>query len=110
VARHYHDREVIFAVERAVLCKIRDVTIERVDRERRTIAASFGAGDKSLRMTNLPLAESISIRVPYVFPGSVNHVPFSWDRLERLVHKRVSMMLGAEAGGRSVDSIAVAND
>jgi hypothetical protein len=100
VARHYHDREVIFASERADLFKIRDVTIERVDQERRTIAESFGAGDKSLRMTNPPLAEGISTRVSYVFPGSVNHVPFSWDRLE--VRAQARLHDAPHRGGWSV--------
>ena len=106
------DAEVFPADGRAVLFKIRDATIERADRDARTVAVVFGEGDRPLRMTNLPLAEGFKIRASYVLPGSVNNVPFDrdrdWYRMEGLVGKRVSMLLRAESGGLSVDSVAVA--
>ncbi len=104
------EKSVIFANEKAVLFKVKNVTLEEVDQDRRTIAVRFGKPDRNIKVANLPLGESVRIRVSFVFPGSVNHLPFHWDRLKGLVGKTVSMMLCAESSGLSVDSIAVAND
>lgn len=104
------DKKIIFADDKAVLFKFRGVTIERVDRDRRSITASFGEGDKSLRMANLPLPENFLIRVSYIEPGTVNNVPLDWNRLEGLVNQRISMMLLAASDSLIVDSIAMAND
>src|SRR3954452_20373280 len=92
------DKAVIVAGEKAVLFKVRGVAIDRVDRRGRTIDASLGEEDRPTRLANLPLGDGIRIRVSFVLPGSVNNVPFDWDRLEGLVGKRVSMMLRAESG------------
>jgi hypothetical protein len=104
------DKTVIFANEKAVLFKVKNVTLDGVDQDHRTIAASFGKPDRPIKLANLPLSESVRIRVSFILPGSVNHLPFHWDRLKGLVGKRVSMMLRAESSTLSVDSIAVAND
>ncbi len=104
------EKGVIFADSKDVLFKIKDVLLDRIDRDGRTIAATFGDRDRPLKMTNLPLGKDIRIRVSYVFPGVVNNVPFDWDRLEKLAGKRVSMMLRAGSNGLSVDSVATAND
>lgn len=103
-------KDVIFADEKAVLFKIRDVTIDAVDQARRMIGVSFGKADAPVTVTGLPLADNITIRVSFIYPGSVNNVPFDWDRLKGLVGKNVSMHLRAEASGLAVASIAVAND
>ncbi len=105
------DKEgVIVAGEKAVLFKVKDVTLDGVDEAKRTVAASFGRGNALVKITGLPLAEGISIRVSLVLPGSVNNVPFDWTRLKGLVGKRVSVLLRAEVSGLAVKSIAVAND
>jgi hypothetical protein len=101
---------VIVADERAVLFKVKDVTLDGVDEAKRTVAVSFGRTDTPVKLTDLPLAKDVSIRVSLVFPGSVNNVPFDMARLQGLVGKRVSMLLRAEASGLAVNSIAVAND
>lgn len=103
-------KDVIFADEKAVLFKLKDVTIDAVDEAKRTVAASFGKADAPVKLTGLPLADNVSIRVSFVYPGLVNNVPFNWDRLKGLVGKKVSMHIRAEASGLTVDSIAVAND
>jgi hypothetical protein len=104
------EERVIFAGEKAVLFKLKDVTIERVDRAGRTIDVSSGKKDKPLKMADLPLGEDIRIRVSYVRPGVANNLPFEWDRLEELVGKQVSMMLRAESSRLSIESIATEND
>ncbi len=105
------DKEgVIVAGEKAVLFKVKDVTLDGVDEAKRTVAASFGRGNALVKITGLPLAEGISIRVSLVLPGSVNNVPFDWTRLKGLVGKQVSVLLRAEVSGLAVKSIAVAND
>jgi hypothetical protein len=104
------ENAVIFADEKAVLFKVKNVTLVGVDQDHRTIAASFGKPDEPIRLANLPLGEDVRIRVSFIFPGSVNNVPFHWDRLKGLVGKTVSMMLRAESSMLSVDSIAAAND
>jgi hypothetical protein len=104
------EKTAIFADEKAVLFKVRNVTLDGVDQDQRTIAASFGKPDRPIKLANLSLEESVSIRVSFIFPGSVNNVPFDWDSSKGLVGKRISMMLRAESSTLSVDSIAVAND
>jgi hypothetical protein len=101
---------VIVAGEKAVLFKVKDVTLDGIDVTKRTVAASFGRGNALVKITGLPLAEGISIRVSLVLPGSVNNVPFDWTRLKGLVGKQVSVLLRAEVSGLAVESIAVAND
>lgn len=101
---------VIVADEKAVLFKVKNVTLDAVDETKRTMAASFGWVDAPVRVTGLPLAKDVSIRVTMVLPGSANNVPFDMARLKGLVGKQVSVLLRAEASGLTVDSIAVAND
>lgn len=101
---------MIVAGEKAVLFKIKDVTIDSIDEAKRTIAASFGRADAPVKLTGLQLAKDIVIRVSLVLPGSVNNVPFDMDRLKGLVGKQISVMLRAEASGLAVTRIAVAND
>lgn len=101
---------VIVAGEKAVLFKVKDVTLDAVDEAKRTIAASCGRADAPVKLTGLPLAKDIGIRVSLVEPGSVNNVPFDMARLKGLVGKQVSVLLRAEASGLAVASIAVAND
>ena len=90
--------------------KIKDVTLEKVDQDHRTINVRFGKPARPMKVIALPLGENIGIRVSHVFPGSVNNVPFDWDRLKGLVGERISMMIVAEDNGLSVDTIATAND
>ena len=90
--------------------KIKDVVIERVEQEGRTIDVRFGKAARPIKVTGLPLGETIGIRVSHVFPGSVNNLPFHWDRLKELVGKTVSMVIIAEHDALSVDTIATAND
>jgi hypothetical protein len=104
------DEKVIAAGEKAVLFKVKDVTVERVDRDGRTISASLGNRDRPTKLTDLPLGKDVRVRASNVFPGGANNLPFSWERLEELVGKRVSLTLRAEAGGLSVDSVATNND
>jgi hypothetical protein len=103
-------KDVIVANEKTVLFKVKNVTLDGVDEANRTIAASFGRADAPVKLTGLPLAENVAIRVSLVFPGSVNNVPFNWGRLKGLVGKRVSLLLKAEVSRLEVNSIAVAND
>jgi hypothetical protein len=102
--------DLIAAGEKNVLFKIKDVTIKSVDQGARVIAVNVGERPRAIAIENLPLDADIKIRVSFVFPGVANNLPFSWERLEELVGKRVSMMLRAEAGKLSVRSIAAAND
>ena len=104
------EKAVIFADEKRVMFKIRDVTLNEVDQPGRTVSLSVGNKDKPVKVTNLPLAENVTIRVSFVFPGSVNNVPFDWDRLKGLTGKVVSIMLVAESSKLVVDSFATAND
>src|SRR3954470_5946642 len=104
------DKAVIVAGEKAVLFKVKGVAIERVDRGGRAIAGSLADAARPVSLATLPLEDGIRIRVSFIFPGGANNVPFDWDRLEGLVGKRVSMMLRAESGRLTVDSIATAND
>jgi hypothetical protein len=101
---------VIVADEKAVLFKLKDVTLDAVDDPKRTVAVSFGQADVPIKVTGLPLSKDIGIRVSLVRPGSVNNVPFDMARLKALVGKQVSVLLRAEASGITVASIAVAND
>lgn len=96
--------------EASARIKIKDVTITSVDQERRTVDVHFGKPDRPVTVTRLPLTEEIRIRVSHIFPGSVNNVPFDWDRLKKLVGERVSMVVVADHDGIAVDTIATAND
>src|SRR4051794_16760979 len=77
--------DVIFANEKTVLFKVKDVTLDGIDEANRKIAASFGQADAPIKLTGLPLAENVAIRVSLVFPGSVNNLPFNWGRLKELI-------------------------
>lgn len=96
--------------EGPVRFKIKDVTLEKVDQDHRTINVRFGKPARPMKVIALPLDETIGIRVSHVFPGSVNNVPFDWDRLKGLVGERVSMVIASEDDGLSVLTIATAND
>jgi hypothetical protein len=96
--------------EGPVRFKIKDVVIERVKQEERTIDVRFGKAARPIKVAGLPLAETIGIRVSHIFPGSVNNLPFHWDRLKALVGKTVSMVIVAELDTLSVATIATAND
>jgi hypothetical protein len=96
--------------EGPVRFKIKDVILEKVDQDHRTINVRFGKPGRPVKMIALPLDETIGIRVSHIFPGSVNNVPFDWDRLKGLVGERVSMVIVAEDDGLSVHTIATAND
>jgi hypothetical protein len=74
------------------------------------VAVSFGKKGKAVKVSNLPLAEDVRIRVSFELPGSVNNVSFDWERLKGLTGKKVSVMLVADAGGLVIDSFATAND
>jgi hypothetical protein len=71
--------------EGPVRFKIKDVVIVRARQEDRTIDIRFGKAARRIRVIGLPLSETIGIGVSHVFPGSVNNVPFHWDRLKDLV-------------------------
>jgi hypothetical protein len=90
--------------------KIKDVVILRARQEDRTIDIRFGKADRRIRMIGLPLSETIGIRVSHIFPGSVNNLPFHWDRLKELVGETVSLVIVAELDALSVSTIATAND
>jgi hypothetical protein len=96
--------------EEPVRFKIKDVIIDKVKQDQRTIDIRFGKAARPTKMFGLPLAETIGIRVSHVFPGSVNNLPFHWDRLKDLVGKTVSMVIVAELDALSVSTIATAND
>ncbi len=96
--------------EEPVRFKIKDVTIDKVRQEQRTIDIRCGKAARPIKVFGLPLAETIGIRVSHVFPGSVNNLPFDWDRLKELMGKTVSMVIVAELDALSVDTIATAND
>ncbi len=104
------NKGVIVADEKAVLFKLKDVTVDAVDQAGRAVAVSFGKAESQVKLTGLPLADGVGIRVSLVEPGSVNNVPFDWARLKGLAGKKVSMLLRVEASELTVDSIAVAND
>jgi hypothetical protein len=103
-------RALIFADEKAVLFKIRNVTLNKVNEPSRTVTMSFGKKDRPTKLESVPLAEDVTIRVSFIEPGSVNNVPFDWDRLKGLAGKVVSVMLIAESSGLAVHSFATAND
>jgi hypothetical protein len=96
--------------EGPVQFKIKDVTLEKVEQDHRTINVHFGKPSRPTKVVALPLGENIGILVSHVFPGSVNNIPFDWDRLKGLVGERVSMVIVAEDDGLSVHTIATAND
>jgi hypothetical protein len=96
--------------EEPVRFKIKDVILDGVKQEERTIDVRFGKAARPIKLTGLPLSDSIRIRVSHVFPGSVNNVPFDWGRLKGLVGKTVSMMIVAEDDALVVATIATAND
>ena len=99
------EKSVIFVDEKAVLFKVKNVSLEEVDQDHRTIAVRFGKPDQTIKVANLPLGESVRIRASFVFPSSANQLPFHWDRLKGLVGKTVSMMLARNrAGFRSIRS------
>jgi hypothetical protein len=104
------DKPLIFADEKAVLFKIKNVTLDKVDQPGRTISITFGNKDRPVKLTNLPLSDDVKIRVSFVEPGVVNNVPFDWDQLKGLAGKVVSIMLIAESSGLAVNSLATAND
>lgn len=90
--------------------KIKDVTIDKVRQEPRTIDVRFGKAARPIKVFGLPLAETIGIRVSHVFPGSANNLPFQWERLNDLVGKTVSMRIVAEDDVLAVETIATEND
>jgi hypothetical protein len=96
--------------EGPVRFKIKDVILDGVKQDERTIDVRFGRAARPIKLTGLPLSETIGIRVSHVFPGSVNNLPFHWDRLKGLVGKTVSMVIIAEDDALSVATIATAND
>ena len=97
--------------EAPVLFKRKDVTVERVDCDARTVDLRLGPGDRAVRLTGLPVREEVSaLRVSHVFSGVVNNPPFDGDRLAAQTGRRVSVMLRAGASRLSVESIATAND
>jgi len=96
--------------EEPVRFKIKDVIIDKVRQEQRTIDVRVGKGARPIKVFGLPLAETIGIRVSHLFPGSVNNLPFRWDRLKELVGKTVSMVIVAELDALSVSTIATEND
>jgi hypothetical protein len=104
------EAKVIVADERPVLFKVRDAVVERVNPERRLVSVRIGKADPPVRLTDLPLSENVRLRVSFVFPGVANNLPFSFERLNELIGKPVSLMLRAEASGLTVDAFAAAND
>ena len=96
--------------EGPVRFKIKDVVIDKVKQDQRTIDVRFGKAARPIKVFGLPLAETIGIRVSHIFPGSVNNLPFHWDRMKDLIGKTVSMVIVAELDALSVSTIATAND
>ncbi|MGL4462317.1 MAG: hypothetical protein ACRC1K_09185 [Planctomycetia bacterium] len=101
---------VISAYEKPVLFKVKNVTIDAVDADARTIAASFGAAGAQIKLAGLPLVKDVHILRWYQSPSIANNLPFTMDRLKELVGKEVSMLLLAEKSGLAVYSMATAND
>ena len=96
--------------EESVQFKIKDVILDGVKQEERTIDIRFGKAARPIKVTGLPLGETIGIRVSHIFLGSVNNLPFHWDRLKELVGKTVSMVIVAEDDALAVATIDTAND
>jgi hypothetical protein len=96
--------------EESVMFKIKDVILDGVKQDERTIDVRFGKAARPIKLTGLPLSETIGIRVSHVFPGSVNNLPFRWERLKELVGKTVSVVIIAEDDALAVATIATAND
>src|SRR5262245_18436009 len=71
--------EVVFVGEKAVLFKIKDLTLDAVDEPARTIDATVGQSDRPLKLANVPLEDDVRIRVSFVFPGVANNLPFNWE-------------------------------
>lgn len=102
--------KVLFAGEKAVLFKLKNVTLDALDEEKRTVALSFGPADARVTLTGLPLAKEISIRRWFETISFANNFPFEMGRLKESVGKVVSVHLWAEASGMALTTIATAND
>ena len=102
--------KVLFAGEKAVLFKIKNVTLDAVDGDKRTVTLSFGPADARVKLTGLPLAKDIGILRWFEAPSIANNLPFTMDRLKESVGKVVSVHLRAEASGLVLATIATAND
>ncbi len=86
------------------------LTLNKVDEPSRSVTMSFGKKDRPAKFESVPLAVDVAIRTSFVEPGSVNNVPFDWDRLKGLAGKVVSVMLFMESSGLAVHFFATAND
>ena len=105
-----NESKVTFAGEKAVLFKLKGVTLDAVDEKRRTVALSFGPAEARVKLTGLPLAKDISILRWFMSPSVANNLPFGMDRLNESVGKVVGVFLRAEASGLVLSTVATAND
>ncbi len=102
--------KVHFAGEKAAVFKLKNVTLDAVDGDKRTVALSFGPADARVKLAGLPLAKEVGIRQWFEVISFANNFPFTMDRLKESVGKVVSVQLRAEAGGLVLAAVATAND
>jgi hypothetical protein len=102
--------KVVFVGEKPVLFKMRHVTIDAVDAEKRTVDASYGPADARVKIAGLPLAADIHIIRWFQSPSIANNLPFTMDRLKELIGKQVSVLLLAEKGVLALNTVGTAND
>ena len=102
--------KVVYVGEKPVLFKLKSVTLDALDVDKRTVAVSFGPADARVKLTGLPLAKDISIRRWFEQISFANNFPFTMDRMKESVGKVVSMHLRAEASGLALATIATTND
>ena len=102
--------KVVYVGEKPTLFKLKDVTLDALDGQRRTVALSFGPADARIKLTGLPLAKDVSIRQWFEQISIANNMPFTMGRLKESVGKVVSSQLRAEASGLVLAAIATAND
>jgi hypothetical protein len=90
--------------------KIKDVSLDGFNAEEGTLTLSFRRKGNVCTLVNVPVADDMQVRVSHVEPGSVNNLPFGWERVKELAGKRVSVLFRGTADGLFVGSIASAND
>ena len=89
---------------------LKNVMIDGVDEKARTLSMTLGKLVHSPELKNISAAKDIGVRVSHLKPGAANNLPFSWDRVRKLVGVPVSVLFYIKEDGLEVASIASAND